>query len=164
MARKTLFANPVLAWMMRGIGVIALDQSKGDTAAMKAGLGALEAGRCLLIFPEGTRTRDGAVHRFKPGVALLIRRSGAPVMPVAVEGAFDIWPIGEPRPKLSGRLAVRAAPLISAEEVLRDGVDEGLQRLHAQIDAMRLELRARLRRESGGRYPAPSAGDAKRAV
>ncbi|HVP74020.1 MAG TPA: lysophospholipid acyltransferase family protein [Phycisphaerales bacterium] len=164
MARKTLFTNPILSWMMRGIGVIALDQSKGDTAAMKAGLAELEAGRCLLIFPEGTRTRDGAVHKFKPGAALLIRRSGAPVVPVAIEGAYDIWRIGTPRPKLTGRLAVRAAPMVSAEEVLRGGVEAGLQRLHDQIDAMRLELRLRLRRESGGRYPAPSAGDANPAA
>lgn len=160
MARSTLFSNPVLAAIMRGIGVIALDQSKGDAGAMKAALAELSAGRCVLIFPEGTRTRDGAVHEFKAGAALLIRRSGAPVVPVAMEGAFDIWKIGTSFPKLSGRLAVRAAPAIAADELMRDGPDSALERLRIQIDSMRLELRARMRRESGGRYPAHSAGDA----
>ncbi len=160
MARSTLFKNPILASIIRGIGVISLDQSKGDAGAMKAALGELEAGRCVLIFPEGTRTRDGSVLAFKPGVALIIRRSGASVVPVAMEGAYDIWRIGTPRPRLTGRLAVRAAAPIPAAELMKDGAEAALQRLHKQIDDMRLELRARMRRESGGRYPAPSAGDA----
>jgi 1-acyl-sn-glycerol-3-phosphate acyltransferase len=161
MARKTLFKNPIMSWIMRSIGVIPLDQTKGDTAAFKAGLEELKLGRCLLIFPEGTRTRNGAVGPFKPGAALLMKRSGATVVPLAIEGAYDIWPItGKPWPKLTGRIAVRAAPAMSSEEILKDGVEAGLNRLRTLIDDMRLELRARMRSESGGRYPAPSMGDA----
>jgi 1-acyl-sn-glycerol-3-phosphate acyltransferase len=159
MARSTLFRNPILGWIMRSIGVISLDQSKGDAGAFKAALAELQAGRCVLIFPEGTRTRDGAIHEFKPGVALLIRRSGAPVLPVATEGAFDIWPIGTKRPKLTGRMAVRAAPPIAAKELMQDGPEAALLRLRHIIDDLRLDLRARMRRESGGRYPAPGPGD-----
>lgn len=160
MARKTLFTNPILSWMMRSIGVIALDQTKGDAGAFKAALEELKAGRCVLIFPEGTRTRTGAIGPFKPGAALLMKRSGATVVPVAIEGAYDIWPItGKPWPKLTGRIAVRAAPAMSSDDILRDGVEAGLERLRLLIDSTRMELRERLRRESGGRYPAPSAGD-----
>lgn len=160
LARATLFRNPVLAWMMRGIGVIALDQSKGDTAAMKAALSELQAGRCVLIFPEGTRTRDGAIHEFKAGAALLIRRSGAPVVPVAIEGAADIWRYGSARPMLTGRLAVRAGPHISAADLLSQGPSAGLDHLRNVINDMRLQLRQRMRAESGGRWPSPGPGDA----
>lgn len=159
MARSTLFSNPLLAAIMRGIGVISLDQSKGDSGAMKAALAELEAGRCVLIFPEGTRTRDGAIGEFKAGVALIIRRSGAPVVPVAMEGAFDIWRIGTSMPKLSGRLAVKTAPPIAADELMRDGPGPALTRLRTMIDEMRLDLRARMRRETGGRLPAAGPGD-----
>jgi 1-acyl-sn-glycerol-3-phosphate acyltransferase len=159
MARATLFKNPLLAWAIRGIGVIALDQTRGDTAAMKAALGELEAGRCVLIFPEGTRTRDGGVHEFKPGAALLIRRSGATVVPVAIEGAADIWRYGTRRPLLTGRLAVRAGAAIAADELMRDGAGAALSRLRNIIDGMRLQLRDRMRRESDGRYPPPGPGD-----
>jgi 1-acyl-sn-glycerol-3-phosphate acyltransferase len=159
MARATLFHNPVLAWIMRGIGVIALDQSKGDAGAFKAALGELQAGRCVLVFPEGSRTRDGAIHEFKPGVALIIRRSGAPVIPLAIEGAFDIWPIGTSLPRLTGRLAVRAGPAMTADEVMSGGAEAALIRLRSMIDEMRLDLRNRMRGESGGRYPAPGPGD-----
>jgi 1-acyl-sn-glycerol-3-phosphate acyltransferase len=140
--------------------VISLDQSKGDAGAMRAALGELAAGRCVLIFPEGTRTRDGAMHEFKPGAALIIRRSGAPVVPVAIEGAFDVWRIGTSLPRLSGRIAVRAGPALAAEELMRDGTAKALTRMHGLIESMRLELRSRMRRESGGRYPAPGPGDA----
>jgi 1-acyl-sn-glycerol-3-phosphate acyltransferase len=160
MARSTLFENRLLASIMRGIGVISLDQSKGDAGAMRAALGELAAGRCVLIFPEGTRTRDGAMHEFKPGAALIIRRSGAPVVPVAIEGAFDVWRIGTSLPRLSGRIAVRAGPALAAEELMRDGTAKALTRMHGLIESMRLELRSRMRRESGGRYPAPGPGDA----
>lgn len=160
MARSTLFRNPLLAWIMRSIGVISLDQSKGDAGAFKAALQELAAGRCVLIFPEGSRTPDGAVHEFQPGAALLIKRSGAPVVPVALEGAFDIWPIGTPLPKLTGRLAVRAAPAMAAGDLLRDGPAAALRRLQAIVDGMRLDLRDILRRESGGKYPPAGPGDA----
>ncbi len=159
MARATLFKNKILAWIMHGIGAIELEQGKGDAGAMKAALKELEAGRCVLIYPEGTRTRDGALGEFQRGAMLLIKRSGAPVVPVALEGAFDVWRIGQKLPKLSGRIMVQVAPAISAEDLMKDGPDTGLERLKNVIEGMRLGLRARLRRESGGRYPAPGPGD-----
>lgn len=159
MARATLFKNRILAWIMRGIGAIELEQGKGDAGAMKAALKELEAGRCVLIYPEGTRTRDGALSEFQRGVMLLIKRSGAPVVPVALEGAFDIWPIGQTFPRLKGRIAVKTAPAIAAEDLLKEGPDAGLERLKRIIETMRLELRAELRRQTGNRYPAPGPGD-----
>lgn len=159
MARATLFKNPVLAWIMHGIGAIELKQGKGDAGAMKAALKELEAGRCVLIYPEGTRTRDGALSEFQRGVMLLIKRSGAQVVPVALEGAYDIWPIGAKFPNLHGHIAVKTAPAIAAADLLKDGPDAGLEKLKIIIEKMRLELRAQLRRETGGRYPAPGPGD-----
>lgn len=159
-ARATLFRPGFMNWMMHSIGTVPVRRGASDTGAMKAALRELEEGRCLAIFPEGTRTRDGAMGPFLKGVALIIRRSGAPVVPVAVEGAFDIWRHGQSKPKLSGRMALCAAEPIPAEEVLADGVEAGIERLKRQIDAMRLELRADMRRRSGGRYPAPGPADA----
>lgn len=161
MARATLFKSKVLAWLMRSIGAISLEQGKGDAGAMKAALAELEAGRCIMIYPEGTRTRDGALTAFQRGVMLLIKRSppGTRVLPVAIEGAFDIWPIGQKHPRLTGRLAVKAAPAIPAAELLTGGPDAGLERLKKCIETMRLELRSALRSQSGGRYPLPGPGD-----
>ena len=52
----------------------------------------LRSGRPLLMFPEGTRTRDGSLGRFSPGVGALAVRVGAPVLPACIEGAFRCWP------------------------------------------------------------------------
>ena len=158
-ARATLFKNKIFAWIMHGIGAIEIEQGKGDSGAMKAALAELEAGRCVMIYPEGTRTRVGALNVFQRGAMLLIKRSGAQVVPVALEGAFDIWPIGTKYPKLSGRLAVQAASPIPAADLLKDGADAGLEQLKRIIETMRMDLRQRMRRETGGRYPAPGPGD-----
>ena len=158
-ARHTLFKNKLFAWIMHGIGAIEIEQGKGDAGAMKAALGELEAGRCVMIYPEGTRTRDGALSEFQRGAMLLIKRSGAQVVPVAIEGAFDIWRIGQKYPKLRGRIAVQVAPAISALDLLKDGPDAGLERLKRIIETIRLELREELRRQTGGTYPAPGPGD-----
>jgi 1-acyl-sn-glycerol-3-phosphate acyltransferase len=160
MARLSLFENPVLAWIMRGIGAIELERGKGDAGAMKAALAELEAGRTVMLFPEGTRTRDGAIGPFQRGVTLLIKKSGATVVPVAIEGAFDVWPIGRKLPLLCGRISVRAGQTIDAEALMKDGPDAACQRLWDTVNAMRLGLRAQLRRASGGRYPKAGPGDA----
>jgi 1-acyl-sn-glycerol-3-phosphate acyltransferase len=146
MARATLFQNKLLAWVMRSIGAVELDRDRPDASAMKKALEELQAGRCVLIFPEGTRTRDGRIGEFQRGAMLLIKRSGAKVVPVALEGAFDLWPTGQKYPKLRGRIAVQVAPPISAEELLRAGPDAGLDQLRSAIQKMCDELRATLQR------------------
>ena len=159
MARDTLFKNPIMSWIMHGIGAIELERGKGDAGAMKAALAELEAGRTVMLFPEGTRTRDGAIAPFQRGVTLIIKRSGAPVVPVAIEGAHDVWPYGESKPRLSGRIAVMAGPAIPAADLLVNGPDAALDRLRREIDAMRMKLRTRLRRASGGQLPKLGPGD-----
>jgi 1-acyl-sn-glycerol-3-phosphate acyltransferase len=159
MARSGLFKSKALAWIMRGIGAIELEQGKGDTAAMKAAIGELEKGRNVLIFPEGTRTRDGSLGEFQRGVILLIKRSRAQVVPVAMEGAFDIWPIGTAFPKLHGRIAVKAAPAITAHDLLASGPDAALEYLKRTIETMRMDLRAQMRRATHGQFPPPGPGD-----
>lgn len=159
LARENLFRNRMFAWLIRQLGAIPLKQGRGDAGAMKSALDELDAGRNVLLFPEGSRTPDGAVHRFQRGVLLLIKRAKVPIVPIAIEGAHDIWPTGRRRPRLSGRLAVRAGAPIPHDELMREGGDAALERLRRDIDTMRLELRQRLRDETGGRHPAPGAGD-----
>jgi len=159
MARSTLADVKLLALLMRMLGAIPLKQGEGDSAAFKAALGELESGRCVMLFPEGSRTRDGSIRPFKRGVTLLIKRSGATVLPIAVEGAFDAWHIGSKLPKLRGRIEVMAGNPMSAEELLRDGPDAALAILRRQIEMLRLELRAGMRDRSRGKHPSPGPAD-----
>jgi 1-acyl-sn-glycerol-3-phosphate acyltransferase len=90
------------------VPVIRGGNRKGD-AALETAAGLVEAGRLLAVFPEGTRTLDGRLQRGKTGVVRMAGRTGAPVVPCAIVGAFDVAPKGArlPRPR---KVWVRFAP------------------------------------------------------
>lgn len=159
-ARSTLFKFKPFAWLIRLLGAIPIRQGESDTTAIRLTLGELEAGRCVLIFPEGSRTRDGAVGSFRGGSWLLIKKSGATVCPVAIEGLYDVWPIGQSRPRGTGRIALAADKPIDGAALIEMGKEKAMNHLRSRVDALRLTLRKQLREESGGQWPAPSAGDA----
>ena len=158
-ARANLFRFPLFGLIMRLVGATPLERGRGDSAAFKLAIGELKAGRGMMMFLEGTRTRDGALGEFKPGVTLLQKRTRAAILPLAIEGAHDVWPHGQNRPRLTGRIAIMAGNPIPYEEFQRDGADAVLQKLKREIETMRMMLREDLRRSSGGSYPAPSRGD-----
>jgi 1-acyl-sn-glycerol-3-phosphate acyltransferase len=59
---------------------------------MKAGAFGLRHGRILVLFPEGERSIDGTVKRFKKGAPILSRHLDVPIIPVALRGAYEVWP------------------------------------------------------------------------
>lgn len=85
------------------IGMIPLDRSGGSASqnALDQAAASLSRGDLFLIFPEGTRSRDGYLHRGRTGVARLAMRTGAPIIPVGVQGTDAIQPVGAnlPRPR-----------------------------------------------------------------
>ena len=84
LGKEELFRNPAVGWLIRQLGVIRLDRRRGDVWALKQALGVLETEGCLIVFPEGTRSRTGAPLKPKPGVGFLAAKSGASVVPVRV--------------------------------------------------------------------------------
>lgn len=91
LAKKELFKIPVLGPIIVGLGVYPLDREAGGVAAVRAALRALKEGRCVGIFPEGTRNLTGEVEG-KGGAALLGALSGAPVVPAAISGTRHARP------------------------------------------------------------------------
>lgn len=159
-ARKTLFRNPVVGRTFVAINAIPVDQDATDTAAIRTFIEILKKGDPLLIFPEGSRTFDGRMEEFKRGMALLVKRSNCPVLPCAVEGVYDTWPRTAKRPKLRGcYIGIEFGQPIPHEELMRDGADAALRRVEREIDALRLRVRARLREQSGGRFPPKGPAD-----
>lgn len=159
-ARIGLFKFKPFGRLIAALNSVPIKEGESDIVAIREVLARLSAGHAVLIFPEGSRSPDGAIHEFKGGAALLLKRSRCPVLPVAVEGCFDAFPRNRRFPRLLGqRVAVMAGPLIPHDELLRDGPGPALERLRREIDAMRRELRARLRASSNGRVPRPGPGD-----
>lgn len=96
-------------YFFQGMGSIAVDRSgagAGD-AALDTAAKVLEGGNLFGIFPEGTRTRDGYLHRGKTGAARLSVRTGAPVIPVGIRGTDLIQPPGARAPRPGRRWEIR---------------------------------------------------------
>jgi 1-acyl-sn-glycerol-3-phosphate acyltransferase len=91
-ARKTLFDDRLMGWLLPKINAIPIDQEKPDLAGIRNALRLLKQGEGLLVFPEGARTFDGRLQDGKPGVGLLVAKSGVPVVPVRIRGTFEAWP------------------------------------------------------------------------
>lgn len=160
-ARLGLFGGKVLGWLLKQFNSMPIREQGGDTGAIKEILRRLEQGRAVLIFPEGTRTFDGAMTDFKRGIAVLVKRSGCPVVPVAVEGCFDAWPRQRMWPSLWGkRVAVAYGRPIGHDELMKEGADAALKRLAGETGRLRMHLRRVLRSQTHGKFPPRGAGDA----
>lgn len=100
-AKAEYFTTPglrgrAMAAFFRGMGQVPVARSdiRSAAAVIDIGVEVLAAGRALGIFPEGTRSPDGRLHKFRTGVARLALRSGAPVVPVGLVGTRDVHPPG----------------------------------------------------------------------
>ncbi len=160
-AKADLFKFAPFAWLIRNLNSIPVKQDgSADLAAIRDILARLSIGAPVLIFPEGGRTMDGKLAPFQRGVSLLMKKAGCPVVPCAVEGCRDAYPRGGAFPKFWGRrVAVAFGKPIPHDELLKDGAEAGLLRLATEIEMLRLELRAKLRASTAGRFPPPGPGD-----
>jgi 1-acyl-sn-glycerol-3-phosphate acyltransferase len=94
----------------------------------------------LVMFPEGTRTRNGDIGTLRPGFTTLAVRSGAAILPVAIEGAFVAWPRWHKLPRL-GRIHVHYGTPLLPDEIA--SLDE--QELMAEVERRVRECHAKLR-------------------
>jgi len=91
LARKSLFRLPVAGAILRAVNAVPVDREGGGAAGLKAILDRLLAGGGIILFPEGTRTRDGKLQPARSGVGLAVMKSNAPVVPVRVFGTYEAY-------------------------------------------------------------------------
>lgn len=128
-AKASLGAFPVLGWHLRYTGHLLVDRERAGRATLNRVAAMISRGHSLIVFPEGTRSRDGRVGRFKRGLFLLAIDAGIPVVPVALTGTRHVM--------RKGRLTTCPGDIgIVLHEPLRT---DGLVR----ADAARLAERAR---------------------
>jgi 1-acyl-sn-glycerol-3-phosphate acyltransferase len=96
------------------MGMIPIDRSGGDSAAraLDASAGVLDSGELFGIYPEGTRSRSGDLHKGHTGVARLALRTGCPIVPVGIVGAAEVQPPDAKRPKPFREVLIRFGPPI----------------------------------------------------
>jgi 1-acyl-sn-glycerol-3-phosphate acyltransferase len=99
MAKKELFHSSFLKWYMSLTGQISVNRGKGKEAVDIA-VELLKQGRCICIFPEGTRSKTGEMLEPRTGVVVLASKANVPIVPVFITGTFDMFPPGTKFPKL----------------------------------------------------------------
>jgi long-chain acyl-CoA synthetase len=117
------FQTRVTSALARLCNIVPVDPDANLVRAMQAGAYGLRKGKVLILFPEGERSIDGEVKAFRKGAALLATRLGVPIVPVAIAGAFEIWPRSRPVnwrglwPIGRPRLRLRFGPAVAPDEL-----------------------------------------------
>lgn len=91
LARENLFRFPIVGWVLRRWQSVPVDREGGGAKGLKAILDRLLDGGGIILFPEGTRTRDGKLQPARSGIGLAVIKSTAPVVPVRVFGTFEAF-------------------------------------------------------------------------
>jgi 1-acyl-sn-glycerol-3-phosphate acyltransferase len=108
-AKAEYFEDPKTAWFFRGVGQIPIRREGGSASerALASATDVLHRGGVFGIYPEGTRTRDGFLHRGHTGVARLSLRTGTPIVPVGLIGTDEVQPVDKRMPRLFRQVTVR---------------------------------------------------------
>ncbi|TVR63883.1 MAG: 1-acyl-sn-glycerol-3-phosphate acyltransferase [Gemmatimonadales bacterium] len=101
MTKSTQFGVPLVRWLLPRIGAFPVRRFQVDAQAVRTALRFLRNGEGVCIYPEGERTWDGSIQPFRRGTLHLALRSGVPIIPVGLNGMFDLWPrwLSTPRPR-----------------------------------------------------------------
>lgn len=100
MAKAELFANPLFGSAIRACHAFPVKRGAADRGAIKAAMQVLRQGKCLGLFPEGTRSRNGKMRKAEAGVGLIASMTNAPVLPAVIIGTDRIFAKGGCFPKL----------------------------------------------------------------
>jgi 1-acyl-sn-glycerol-3-phosphate acyltransferase len=146
-AKRSLFKIPWIGWAFWMVGDIAVERGDASSAAevMAKAKDYLTHGMHVMLFPEGTRSRDGKMLPFKAGAFKLAVDAGVPILPIAVSGTAQGMPKGSPWVRPS-RLVVRILEPVSTAAV---AAVEGREQVR-QLAALRDDVRARIERALAG--------------
>lgn len=122
MTWSKVFEIPVIGSLARLFGAFPVRIDTVDAAAQREASDLLENGKVLMMYPEGGRTTNGRLMAFKLGAFRLALTHGTPLVPVAIEGAYKVWPVGKllPRParvKITYLPPIEVAKLEAATKV-----------------------------------------------
>jgi 1-acyl-sn-glycerol-3-phosphate acyltransferase len=148
-------------WLFPALGMIPIDRRGGEhaQAALDAARAVLTDGGLFAIYPEGTRSRTGQLHRGKTGAARLAIETGAPIIPVGLVGTSEVQPVGSNRPRFFRRVEVRLGKPIEVDRYRSRPGDNAVYR--ELIDEVMFEIQNLTGQVYVDRYagdPSPATG------
>lgn len=134
MAKHDLFRVPLFGLAMKRTGTISIDRSnrRRTMRSIIAAAQRIKDGASVVIFPEGTRTPDGKLQKFKKGALLIAAKAQVPVVPIAIHGSYHVQP--KDRWKINGGpLKLEFLPPIATAGLKRSDIDALTIKVHDQI-------------------------------
>jgi 1-acyl-sn-glycerol-3-phosphate acyltransferase len=137
-AKSELFHRRFGRWLLRSLNAFPVRLGKGDVGAVRETIRRLQQGHIINLYPEGRRTPDGSIQPLQKGVALIIKRANVPVVPAAIIGAYEAWPIHRRFPRRAPvRIRLGAAmdlASLQSEDQIIAAIDRELRRMFEQMN------------------------------
>ena len=133
LAKEELWKRGIISYLMNSIGAVPVKRHTADRVMIRRCLELLACGETIGIFPEGTRTYDGLLNPAEPGMALLCQKSGAPILPVALIGTYEMLPRSAKKWKRCRLKVVYGKPLTFAANTSREEIGATVMREIARL-------------------------------
>lgn len=133
LARKTLLKWPFFGPLFPAMNVIPVERDGNDMSALREVIKKVKEGNAVLLFPEGTRSLDGDLQPARAGIGLVIAKTGAPVLPMRIFGAYEAFPKKARRFQLSQISVVIGEPIHFSVEEISDTSRETYQLLSNRV-------------------------------
>jgi len=94
-----LFRNLIAGWILRSWNCVPINRDRGDIGALRTMLRMLGEGKAVLMFPEGTRSRDGQLQEARAGIGMIVAKAKVPIVPMRIFGTDRALPKGASLPR-----------------------------------------------------------------
>ncbi len=137
-AKKELRKVPLLGWYIKAYGMIFIDRSdrKKAQASISHAANLVANGKHVIIFPEGTKSKDGMIAPFKKGGFHLAEQAKVAILPIKIEGAGNVWPNKKSLKLKRGHITIKIGTPIKHEELMHTEIGERAVILHNLINTM----------------------------
>jgi len=133
LARKTLLKWPFFGPLFPAMNVIPVERDGNDMSALREVIKKIKEGNAVVLFPEGTRSPDGNLQKARAGIGLVIAKTGAPVMPIRICGAYESFPKNAKGLRSSQITVVLGEPIHFTREEVENPSRENYQLLSNRV-------------------------------
>ncbi|MEK6234091.1 MAG: 1-acyl-sn-glycerol-3-phosphate acyltransferase, partial [Planctomycetales bacterium] len=141
LARESLFRFPPFRWLIRFYQAVPVRRDGLGLDGLREIIRRLKRGEIVVVFPEGTRTPDGEVQEFQPGLMALVRKTKVPVIPVGFDGPYQIWSRNSRFPRPLGVVQMAFGEPLEPEEIAKFEERELMAELHDRVKKLHAEAR-----------------------